>query len=63
MAKFIWLEESKAFLNLEYVTLVTEQQDGSVAVDILDQDNSQFIRDNDATNLLAFLHMEVKGKR
>ena len=63
MAKFIRLEESKAFLNLEYVTLVTEQQDGSVAVDILDQEHSQFIRDNDATNLLAFLNMEVKGNR
>ena len=29
MSNFIRLEESKAFLNLEYVTLVTEQQDGT----------------------------------
>jgi len=55
MAKFIRLKESKAFLNLEYVSLVTEQEDGSVAVEIIDQDKTQVFSGNDAANILAAL--------
>jgi hypothetical protein len=58
MAKFIRLEESKAFLNLEYVSLVTEQAGGGVAVNIIDQDHTQVVSGDDAHNLLAALKME-----
>jgi hypothetical protein len=60
MAKSIRLKESQTFLHLEYVPLATEQEDGSVAVNIVDQDKTQLIKDNDAINLLAFLKMEAK---
>src|SRR4029434_5931275 len=63
LSKFIYLEEAKQFLNLEYVTLVTEQEGGRIlAVNIIDQDKSQVVIDNDAHNLLAALKMEVMGK-
>jgi hypothetical protein len=59
MAKFLHLEESKEYLNRDVVSLVTESGDGS----IVDRENDELVTGNDAANLLAWLKMEIKGRR
>ena len=63
MANFIELPRLEAFLNLEYVTLVIEQDDGSPEVNIVDQENTQLVEGDDAKNLLSCLNTEIKGRR
>ena len=63
MAKFIHLEGSKAFLNLNYVSLVTQLEEDKVAVSIIDRQKEEVIEGSDATNLLALLTMKAKVKR
>ena len=53
MANFIELPGLKAFLNLEYVSLVIEQDDGSLEVNIVDHENPQLVEGDDAKNLLS----------
>jgi hypothetical protein len=63
MAKFIYLELSKAFLNLDYVTLVNKLSDDNLSVNIVDQKTSQFVEGNDAKNLLSWLQREEKERK
>jgi hypothetical protein len=63
MPQFIRLEKSKQFLNLDHVSLVSEQGDGTVIVGIIDRESDEVIGGNDAMNLLARLKMDVKGRR
>jgi hypothetical protein len=63
MATFIHLEVSKQFLNLNYVSLVTQLEGDKVAISIIDRQKEEVIEGSDATNLLAMLTMKAKGKR
>ena len=62
MPKFIHLEVSKQFLNLNYVSLVTQLEKDKVAISIIDRQKEEVIEGSDATHLLAMLTMKAKGK-
>ena len=61
MANVYRLSSSKQYLNLDFVSLITEQEDGSVVVvAIVDQANEQVIEGDDAKYRLNRVAEEVR---
>ena len=63
MANFIRLEGTKQYLNLDFVTMVTEYDDDSVVVEVIDRKENTMLMGNDAKNLLSALYTEIRTRR
>jgi hypothetical protein len=61
MATFYYLKASKQYVNLDHVALVTEKEDGSVAVSIFHREKDETLEaGNEAQNFLERLKAEAK---
>lgn len=63
MAKFVRLEKSKQYLNLDFVSLVTQQDDDSVRIEFADRRQDEVIKASDAENLLLKLKKELEQQQ
>ena len=63
MAKFIHLEVSKQFLNLNYVSLVTQLEGDKVAISIIDRQKEEVIEGSDCNQSLSHAHNESEREK